>query len=117
VITQADESDRPFPGAHSQVPHRHADTDDPKRMPRALPLEATPVLRQLGWSIRLPVRAEGVVVEKQVVVSERVVVRRRERNDLARIDGRVRREQLKVDVEGTAHLSTTPASVDGALSE
>ena len=81
-------------------------------MPHALPLEATPVIRQLGWSIRLPVRAEEVVVQKQVVVCERVVVRRRESNDLAHKDGRIRREQLKVDVEGTAHVSTTPGSVD-----
>lgn len=70
-MTQAAVSDTPFPGAHSQVPHMHADAEEPARMPRTLPLESTPVLRQLGWSIRLPVRAEDVVVEKQVVVRER----------------------------------------------
>jgi len=53
-----------------------------------------------GWRLRLPVRAEQIAVDKQLVVYERVVVRRRELHELERIDATVRREELQVHTEG-----------------
>jgi len=68
-----------------------------------LPLESSAVaFNERGWEIRLPVRAEEIAVEKQVVVRERVVVGRREVDDVEHVDASVRREQLRVDVEGEA---------------
>ena len=96
--------DRPFPGAHSQVPGAH-DTppDEPppgSATPRLLPLEATRTIDGRGWLIRLPVRAEQVRVSKQVVVRERVSVRRQLVPGLARVQAEIRRERLRVDTSG-----------------
>jgi hypothetical protein len=117
VTAQDAQSGTPFPGAHSQVTGMHPDGVAPTRTPGGLPLQSTPGVQELGWSIRLPVRAEQVVVEKQLVVRERVVVPRRELNDLAHVDARVRREELQVDLDDTAHLSPTPVPVDDVIGE
>ena len=80
-------------------------------MPRGrgaeLRLEATAVNSDRGWAIRLPVRREHIRIDKQVVVYERVVLRRDDIQDVTRVDSTVRREQLKVAVEGDAEV--TPA--------
>jgi Domain of unknown function (DUF2382) len=96
--------DRPFPGAHSQVPGAHAaSTETPPTPPattRRLPLGAARSRSGQGWVIRLPVRAEEVMVTKEVVVRERVVLRRRELDDVARVEATVRRERLQVATTG-----------------
>ncbi|MDQ6673914.1 MAG: YsnF/AvaK domain-containing protein [Chloroflexota bacterium] len=95
--------DRPFPGARSQVPGlRYEGSEAAQREPaaqRSLELESTPTTSERGWSVRLPVRAEHISVDKQVVVYERVLVRRREIEDLAQVQGTVRKEEPRVTVD------------------
>ncbi len=102
-------TDRPFAGAHSQVSGLRGDTlgSTAQRPAERLPLESPAVAWEPGWSIRLPVRAEHILVDKQLVVYERVIVRRHQIDDLARVDANVRREQLRVEVDGDADV--TPA--------
>jgi len=69
-------------------------------------LEASAVAWERGWVVRLAVRAESVQVDKQVVVYERAVVRRRETEELATLGASIRREELSVDSEGDARVST-----------
>ena len=54
--------------------------------------------------IRLPVRAEEVTVTKQVVMYERVVLRRREIGDIAPVEATVRRERLQVAAAGPVEV-------------
>jgi uncharacterized protein (TIGR02271 family) len=77
----------------------HVDTSAP------LALEARTEHDGQGWTISLPVRSEHVRVDKRVVVAERVVVRTHQTTDVERIDTTVRRERLRVDIEGD--LDTT----------
>src|SRR2546423_6935912 len=87
---------RPSPGAHPQVPGAHAPSMETPATTRRLPLGAARSRSGQGWVIRLPVRAEAVMVTKEVVVHERVVLRRREVDDVARVEATVRRERLQV---------------------
>ena len=64
-----------------------------------LPLESSAVALDQGWVVRLSVRAERILVAKQLEVYERVVVRRHEIEDLSRVDASVRREQLTVEFD------------------
>ncbi len=76
---------------------------------KTLPLEAYATAASArGWNIRLPVRAEHVTIEKQVVVYERVDVRRHEIEEQARVQSDVRREELRVSVDEEARMP--PAS-------
>ena len=50
-----------------------------------------------GWSIRVPLRREEVVVEKRTVLAERVVIRRSAVEDVRHVDATVKRERLRVD--------------------
>ncbi|MDQ3811969.1 MAG: DUF2382 domain-containing protein [Chloroflexota bacterium] len=96
--------DPPFPGAHAQVPGAYSESskgpvaDAPAA--RQLPLETTPLRVGDGWVIRLRVRAEEVSVSRETVVRERVVLRRREVDDLTRVQESVQREQLQLATEG-----------------
>ena len=101
--------DRPFPGAHSQVPGAH-EQGVAVPPPAALKLEARRVSAGPGWAVRLPVRAEQVTVSKAVVVRERVVVRRRRLQGMAQVETEVRRERLRVDAAG--QVAVTPAGDD-----
>ncbi len=67
-----------------------------------LPLEARVERAGSGWRVRLPVRAEEVQVEKQSVVAEHVVVRRRTAEERARVDAALRREELDIDVDSAS---------------
>jgi len=113
----------PFPGARPQVAGMHRLHDGESGAPGAdgadgrhsqpLALEASPETWERGWLVRLPVRAEHVVVDKQLVVYERVEVGRRDVGDLQRIEATVRREELKVDVEGEVQPRVKLASEVG----
>jgi hypothetical protein len=108
--------DRPFPGARSQVPGRHEptaagaprDPDAPRPASSALPLESSEVRSDRGWSVRLPVRAEQVSVDKQVVVYERVQVGRHEVQDQVRLHANIRKEELRVAADDNARVSPAP---------
>ncbi len=101
--------DRPFPGARSQVPAFQslpATPDDSSAGGRkTLPLEAVPISAAHGWSVRLTVRAEQVSVTNNVVAYEHVVVRRHEVADVARMEAKVRREELRTTTEGDIEVA------------
>jgi len=61
-----------------------------------------------GWLVRLPVRAEHIQVNKQVVVYERAEVRRHETEAVERVGASIRREQVRLAVEGDAGVAQTP---------
>ena len=100
TLPESSSPDRPFPGARSQVPGAHAPSMETPATTRRLPLDAARSRSGQGWVIRLPVRAEEVMVTKEVVVRERVVLRRRELDDVARVEATVRRERLQVATTG-----------------
>ena len=108
TLPESSSPDRPFPGAHSQVPGAHAPSADmpatPPATTRRLPLGAARSRSGQGWVIRLPVRAEEVTVTKQVVIYERVVLRRREIGDIAPVEATVRRERLQVATAGQVDI-------------
>jgi stress response protein YsnF len=104
--TPTEPIDRAFPGAHSQVPGAHSDS---ARAPLAPPpLDATQTRTEQGWTVRLPVRAEQVRVSKEVVIRERVVVRRRAVEDLARVEGKISREVLHLQTDGAVEVEHRP---------
>jgi stress response protein YsnF len=102
--------DRPFPGARSQVPDfRNDESESTARQPRAarlLALGASPLPRERGWTIRLRVRAEQIQIEKQVVVRERVEVRRRAVGGSTRVTADIRKEVLDVQADSRADISS-----------
>lgn len=65
-----------------------------------LPLQARIETSLLGTTVRLPVRAEHVTIEKRPVVVEEVVVRTTQVQEEARLTDTVRREELRVETEG-----------------
>ena len=100
TLPESSSPDRPFPGAHSQVSGAHALSAETPASTQRLRLGAARSRSGQGWVIRLPVRAEQVTVTKEVVVRERVVLRRREAEDLVRAEATVRRERLQVGTTG-----------------
>lgn len=102
--------DRPFPGAHSAVPGAHtlgaASAASSAGNRGVLPLGAVPTFTDQGWAIGLVVRAEQVTVRKNVVVYERVVIRRRVVDDVASVGDKVRREELRTSIEGDIEVDT-----------
>jgi len=56
--------------------------------------------RGWGWSVRVPLRADVVEVEKQLVPYEQVVVQRRKTERVEQVETTVRRERLVVDEHG-----------------
>jgi hypothetical protein len=98
--------DRPFAGAHSQVPHASSGSADVSTRtagePAALPLDALCERSQGGWTVRLRVHAEHITITKEVVVTERVVLRRNQIDDVLHIGAVVQREQLQVEADGKA---------------
>lgn len=105
---ESEASDRPFPGAHSQVPGARQEPDSASR--HAIPLEASPVRNAQGWTIQLHVRAEQVHVSKRTVTRERVTVRRGVVQESVRLEGQVSREVLRVETEGDVSVGPTENS-------
>jgi len=67
-----------------------------------------------GWLLRLPLRADRITTEKQTVVAERVVVRRKPREEVAHISETVRREELQVETRGSLRARRARGRVRGA---
>jgi stress response protein YsnF len=59
--------------------------------------------------MQLRVRAEEVSVTKQVVVRDRVVLRRRQVGDVARVEETIHREQLQLSTEGQVRVTDVAA--------
>jgi uncharacterized protein (TIGR02271 family) len=53
-----------------------------------------------GEEIRIPVREEQVVVDKETVVKEEVAVGKRTVRDTERVSGEVRKEDVRIEREG-----------------
>jgi hypothetical protein len=91
-------------------PEQHSDETaaSPRRGRRYLTpgqylgLDARTQLRPGGLTIRLPVRAEHVTVEKRTMVAEEVVIRRDQVQAVERVSDAVRRERLEVETVGDA---------------
>jgi stress response protein YsnF len=63
-------------------------------------LQARVERRAGGWSVQLPLRAEVVRIEKQLVPYEQVVVRCRRTERIQQVDTMIRRERLVVGEHG-----------------
>jgi stress response protein YsnF len=72
---------------------------------RPLPLEARVEPTAGGWSIRLPLRAEDVTVDKRTVVAETVTVRRGPVEEVMQRDETIRRERLRIETEGNLEVT------------
>ena len=59
---------------------------------------------QAGEEIRVPIREEQVKVEKQTVAKEQVSVGKRKVHETERVEGDVRKEDIKVETEGNARV-------------
>jgi hypothetical protein len=84
-----------------------------QRPRRRLPLEGQAVRWAGGWEVRLPLRAEHVVVDKETVIAERVTVRRGLVTDVVRVQDTVAREELRVESSGD--LAVASGSDDDRL--
>jgi len=98
VATAGGEAQAPGPGSSA------LGFDIPELTRRTLALEAD--RQSLGnvLTIRLPVRAEDVTVDKQAFVTEEVAVRPSRVDDVVRIEETIRREQLRVDTRGDVEI-------------
>jgi stress response protein YsnF len=94
---------------HADPQPRPSSIHDPRRSGRVLPLEASiepsDCVLPGGWIIRLPVRAEHIMVETEVVVVEEVAVQRWQVQDVVRAQETVQRELPRVETAGD--LGTT----------
>jgi stress response protein YsnF len=72
---------------------------------RTLPLEAKVEPAAGGWSIRLPLRAEEVTVDKRTVVAETLTVRRGQVKEVMHRDEMIRRERLRIESEGNLEVT------------
>lgn len=57
-----------------------------------------------GQEIRIPVKEEQVQVQKQTVVAEEVSVGKRKVQETERVDETLRKEEIKVETHGDAHV-------------
>jgi stress response protein YsnF len=79
-------------------------TARPVRSGQRLALEAQCEGGLSGWSVRLPVRAERVTVDKYAFVRVEAVVRRIERPDVVHVTDAVPHEPLRVDTPGSLEV-------------
>src|SRR5581483_12033636 len=83
---------------------------------QGLRLEASVQRNGDGWTIRLPVRVEEVHVQKRVVVYEEVEIRREYVEEVAQVDGTIRREELDLRAYGDVDV-TQPVHPAAARTE
>ena len=62
-----------------------------------LPQEATIERTPGGWSVRIPVTAERISVDKRVVVREELLARPQSREETASVTETVAREELRAE--------------------
>jgi uncharacterized protein (TIGR02271 family) len=85
---------------HEEVPVRREEVEVERR-PIADPLHASGQITETEDEIRIPLHAEEVVVEKRVVPTEELVVRKREVVENEAVDTTLRRETAEVERETT----------------
>ena len=88
-------------------------SEDAPPAERPLPLEAHVEPTAGGWSIRLPLRAEDVTVDKRTVVVETVTVRRGQVEEVMQHDETLRRERLRIETQGNQEV-TRPVNLGRA---
>jgi stress response protein YsnF len=82
-----------------------------------LPLQAHVETTAFGCTVRLPVRAEHVSVEKWPVVVEEVIVHTAQVDDTVHLNETIRREELHVDTTGDVHVTDRRAGPGGVIWE
>lgn len=75
-----------------------------------LPIGGMPTRAGDAWSVRLPVRAERIRLSKQVVARERVLIKRQQVEEVAGVDARLLREELRITRSGTMDVSQYDAA-------
>jgi stress response protein YsnF len=90
----------------------HREVLDDGESIRALPLQGVPERTARGIILRLPVRAEHVVVRKQPFVVEEAVVRADRSRRVVRVDETARREELTVRTSGDLDVTSPLPSGD-----
>lgn len=94
----------------------HPRSEDASSSPtaeRSLSLEAKVEPAAGGWSIRLPLRAEAVTVDKRTVVAETLTVRRGQVKEVMHRDETIRGERLRIESEGNLE-ATRPIDLSRA---
>lgn len=79
--------------------------------PRRMPLNGEMSRSNGGWTVRIPLTVEEVLLTKEIILSEEIHVAIRPVSEVAHITGSVRREQLHVETEGELD-ETRPLRVD-----
>jgi len=98
---------------HKEVVTEHKTLDVPvtreevviERRPASGQTTSTADIRE-GEEMRIPVREEQVTVDKKNVVKEEVSVGKREVKDTAHVGGTVRKEEARIEQEGTVDVHT-----------
>lgn len=70
-----------------------------------LPHDATWIAAEDGWLITLPARLERVEVGRRVVETDEVLVRLERRQEVQRVAGETRREELRVETRGEVDVT------------
>jgi uncharacterized protein (TIGR02271 family) len=96
---------------HEEVQLRHEEVDVQRR-PITDGYSAAGATIGQDEDIRIPLHAEEAVVEKRVVPTEEIVVRKREVVETEGVDAELRRERAEVDRE-----TTNPTLRDGRLDD
>jgi len=78
---------------------------------RRMPLNGETTRSAGGWTIRIPLEVEEVILTKEIYIAEEVHVAVRPVSDVAHVTGSVRREELQVETEGKLD-ETRPLRVD-----
>lgn len=98
---------------HEEVPLRREEVEVERR-PITDPMLAAGRAEITEDEIRIPLHAEEAVVEKRVVPTEEVIVRKREVVETEGVDAELRRERAEVDREVTdTHLRGDDLRADG----
>jgi hypothetical protein len=91
--------------------HRGSAFDVATPLPQRLPLGASARPHGTGWELRIPVFAEAVGLEREVVVVEEVEVSMRTVQEIVQARENVRREELQVESSGDVD-ATRPMDAD-----
>ena len=80
-----------------------------ERIPRGMPVEATPIVREEDGVLIVPVVEEQLVLTKRLILKEEVRITRRSRTETVREPMRLRSEQVDIErLEGRAATLLNP---------
>jgi hypothetical protein len=67
---------------------------------RRMPLNGETIRSSGGWTVRIPLTVEEVLLTKEIIISEEIHVATRPVSEVAHVTGSVRREQLHIETVG-----------------